>query len=124
AGKTVVVAYRPKVVSGAKPVSFASPAQRLLMDKVELLTDVEVAVTRNPGGYQVIATIPKATVGLPEGARGVERCGLDVSINFSDPAGQRNVARIHWGRNGATLVYDLPSEARLEPETWGVGVLK
>ncbi|MEI8196773.1 MAG: hypothetical protein WCI73_12815, partial [Phycisphaerae bacterium] len=70
--------------------------------------------------YQVVAVIPKATVGLV----GIERFGLDVSINFSDPAGQRNVARIHWGRNGAAVVYDLPSEARLEPETWGVGVLK
>ena len=54
----------------------------------------------------------------------MDRIGLDLSINFSDPAGQRNVARIHWGRNGAATVYDLPSEARLEPETWGVGVFE
>ena len=44
-------------------------------------------------------------------------------ITFSDPAGQRNVARLHWARNGAAMVYDLPAEARLEPETWGWGVL-
>jgi hypothetical protein len=67
------------------------------------------------------AAIPRALVGLESG---VERIGLDISINFSDPAGQRNVARIHWGRHGAAVVYDLPSEARLEPETWGVGVLE
>jgi len=50
------------------------------------------------------------------------RFGLDFSINFADPAGQRNVARLHWGRNGAANVYDLPSEARLEPELWGEAV--
>ena len=42
----------------------------------------------------------------------------DVDINFSDPAGQRNTTRIHWARNGAALTYDLPTEARLEPDLW------
>ena len=66
-------------------------------------------------------SLPLAAIGL-EGKPA--RCGLDVSITFSDPAGTVNNARLHWGRNGAAMVYDLPSEARLEPETWGVGVLK
>jgi hypothetical protein len=48
--------------------------------------------------------------------------GLDLSVDFSDPAGQRNVCCLRWGRNGAAIVYDLPTEARFEPETWGAGV--
>ena len=91
------------------------------MDKVERLADVSVVTKSTPGGYRLEAAIPRSEIGL-EGE--VERIGIDLSINFSDPAGQRNVARMHWGRNGAATVYDLPSEARLEPETWGVGVFE
>lgn len=40
-----------------------------------------------------------------------------------EPTDQRNVARLHGGRHGAAIVYDLPSEARFEPETWGEGLL-
>jgi hypothetical protein len=120
-GRTIAVAYRPKVLTDRKPVPFRSPSGEVWMDRVEVLGEVRVTVKTAPGGYRLAAAIPRALVGL-EG--GVERFGLDLSINFSDPAGQRNVARIHWGRHGAATVYDLPSEARLEPETWGVGVLE
>jgi hypothetical protein len=119
--RSIAVAYRPKVLADRKPVPFRSPSGEVWMDRVEVLSEVQVAVTTAPGGYRLEAAIPLALVGL-EG--GVERFGLDLSINFSDPAGQRNVARIHWGRHGAAIVYDLPSEARLDPETWGVGVME
>jgi len=82
-----------------------------------VLVSVKITAT----GYRLTAAIPLADVGLDAST---DRLGLDLSINFSDPAGQRNVARIHWGRNGAAMVYDLPSEARLEPETWGTGILE
>jgi hypothetical protein len=77
-------------------------------------------VKLTPGGYQLEAAIPWSATGLDPAAG---RIGLDVSVNFSDPAGQRNTARLHWGRNGAAMVYDLPTEAQLEPGTWGVGIL-
>ena len=68
----------------------------------------------------IAAAIPWSEIGLTPG---VERFGLDMSVDFSDPAGQRNVACLHWGRNGAAMVYDLPTEARFEPESWGIRVL-
>ena len=111
-----VLAYRPKVAAGARPVAFRSPSGALTMDKLETLTNVEAKVERRADGYTVTARIPRSVVEFD-----LERVpfGLDFSLNFSDPAGQRNVARLHWGRNGAANVYDLPSEARLEPEWWG-----
>ena len=121
AGGTVAVAFRPKVARDPARVPFRSPSGEVWMDKVERLAGVSVATKRTPNGYRLEAAIPRSEIGL-DGA--VDRIGLDISINFSDPAGQRNVARIHWGRNGAATVYDLPSEARLEPETWGVGVFE
>ena len=65
------------------------------MDKVERLDDTTVVVKLTPHGYRLEAAIPRSEVGL-DGK--LDRIGLDISINFSDPAGQRNVARIHWGR--------------------------
>ncbi len=121
ASGTVAVAFRPKVVKNPVRVPFRSPSGEVWMDKVEQLADVSVVTKSTPGGYRLEAAIPRSEIGL-EGE--VDRIGLDLSINFSDPAGQRNVARIHWGRNGAATVYDLPSEARLEPETWGAGVFE
>ena len=118
---TVAVAFRPKVIKNPVRVPFRSPSGEVWMDKVERLADVSVVTKSTPGGYRLEAAIPRSEIGL-EGE--VERIGMDLSINFSDPAGQRNVARMHWGRNGAATVYDLPSEARLEPETWGVGVFE
>jgi hypothetical protein len=126
-GGNVAVAFRPKVDVGAKPVAFRSPSGQLVMDKVEILADARIAVRTTADGYTLEAAIPRGEIGLDAATLAQSatpnRIGLDLSINFSDPAGQRNVARIHWGRNGAAMVYDLPSEARLEPSTWGIGEL-
>ena len=88
----------------------------MLLDLVESLTSARAAVGVRQGGYRVELAVPRADVGLTGPTR---TFGLDVDINFSDPAGQRNVACLRWGRNGASLVYDLPTEARFEPENWG-----
>jgi len=118
--RVAVMAYRPKVAQGAKPVTFRSPSGSVTMDKVEELADVRTAVKVSERSYRLAAAIPWSEIGL---SPAVERFGLDLSVDFSDPAGQRNIARLHWGRNGAAIVYDLPTEARFEPESWGVGVL-
>jgi hypothetical protein len=119
--KVKVVAYRPKVATGAKQVSFRSPSGEVRMDKLETIIDVTTAVKVTEKGYRLEAAIPWTTIGLDAKS---EKFGLDLSINFSDPAGQRNVARMHWARNGAEIVYDLPTEARLDPKNWGWGLLK
>lgn len=120
-GKNVAVAFRPKVAQGAQPVWFRSPSGQFALDQVELLNDVLMNVQLVPGGYRLEAAIPWSQIGLTPQSK---QFGLDLSVNFSDASGQRNTARIHWGRGGAAQVYDLPTEARFEPETWGVGVLK
>jgi hypothetical protein len=120
-GKNVAVAFRPKVAQGAQPVWFRSPSGQLALDKVELLGDVPMNVQMTPTGYRLEAAIPWSEIGLTPQTK---QFGLDLSVNFSDASGQHNTARIHWGRGGAAQVYDLPTEARFQPETWGVGVLR
>jgi hypothetical protein len=115
-----VVIYRAKIPQQAHPITFRSPAGYYTVDLVEVLADVPAAVKVLAGEYRLEAAIPwRLLGGLPAG----NKCGLDVSLNFSDPAGQRNTARLHWGRNGAAIVYDIPTEARLEPGMWGIGEL-
>ncbi len=120
-GKNVAVAFRPKVAQGAQPVWFRSPSGQLALDKVELLTDVPIAVELTPNGYRLEAGVPWSQLGL---TAQVKQFGLDLSVNFSDASGQHNTARIHWGRAGGAQVYDLPTEARFEPGTWGVANLR
>jgi hypothetical protein len=114
------VVYRPKLKEGATRVSFRSPSGEVWMDRVAEAPGVAAKATVTDRGYRLEAAIPWAALGVTPAAG---RFGLDLSVNFSDPAGQRNVARLHWGRNGAAIVYDLPSEARFEPEMWGTAVL-
>jgi hypothetical protein len=119
-GGVRVVESRAKVSSGAQPVTYTSPSGSVTLQKVAVVTSVAAAVRMTAGGYRLEAAIPRALVGLEPAT---ERFGLDLSVNFSDPAGQRNVACLRWGRNGAINVYDLPSQAQFEPDTWGAGVL-
>ncbi len=119
--RNVVVAFRPKCPKNTKPVSFKSPAGELRMDRVEELGNAKCVVKTASDGYVLEAAIPLAEVGL-DGKSG--KFGLDLSITFSDPSGTVNNARLHWGRGGAAMVYDLPSEARLEPQTWGSGSVR
>jgi hypothetical protein len=114
-----VVAFRAKVASGARPVPFRSPSGAVILDLVEPLASAHAAVVTSDHGYRVELALPRSAIGLSESTR---EFGLDVDINFSDPAGQRNTSRIHWARNGAAITYDLPTEARFEPELWGLGI--
>ena len=116
----VAVVFHPKATTNHKRVSFRSPSGEVVMDRVEPATNVAACVRVRRDGYSLEAAVPWTDLGVGPESR---RIGLDFSINFSNPAGERNVARIHWGRNGAAIVYDVPSEARLEPETWGVGIM-
>jgi hypothetical protein len=120
-GQAIAVLFEQKVRSDAKPVPFRSPSGEVVLDRVRLLPDARLAVVVESRGYRLEAAIPWKSLGLTPDAG---RLGLDVDVNFSDPAGQRNTARLHWGRHGAAVVYDLPSEARFEPDLWGEGVFE
>lgn len=120
-GRNVAVAFRAKVASGARPVPFRSPSSEVRIDRVDLLPDVRIVVHKQARGYQLAAAIPRSEIGLETLP---DRVALDLSTDFSDPAGERNTACLRWGRGGAAHVFDLPVEARFDPDTWGVGVFE
>ena len=55
---------------------------------------------------------------MPGAAEGMRLLG-DFALLVSDQAGAATVARLHRFRRDTNLVSDIPSEARLVPETWG-----
>ncbi|OPZ31159.1 MAG: NHL repeat protein [Lentisphaerae bacterium ADurb.BinA184] len=120
-GKARAILYRIGPHDDARPADFRSPAGQVRIADVRENADVAATVSVAADAYRLIAVIPWSLLGV-EPAAG-RTLGLDLSVNFSDPAGQRNVARLHWGRNGAAIVYDLPSEARFEPALWGTAEL-
>ena len=121
--KDLAVVYRAVVNEGKQPREFRSPSGRTMLDRVDVLADVKMAFAKTDRGYRFEAAIPLETLGLA-GLPAGTKIGLDFAISFSDPAGQVNAAKMYWGRNAAGMVYDIPSETRIEPATWGVGVLE
>lgn len=51
------------------------------------------------------------------------RLAADVAVDFSDPAGARNMAKVWWHR-GSSQVTDLPTELRFERDRWGTGEIR
>jgi hypothetical protein len=43
-----------------------------------------------------------------------------VGVIFSDPTGSRDVARHYYFDQGSQAVSDLPTEATVYPDRWGV----
>jgi len=120
-GRDLAVGFWPVSPKKRKPRHYRSPAGHTHLDRVEVLESVRVATRIATVRYRLEAAVPLAAVGLTGKLAG-RRVGLDLAINFSDPSGTVNVAKLFWARAGAGIVYDLPTEARLEPDRFGVGV--
>ncbi len=116
-GKPIAVRYR-FVVPGTKlPVVFTSPAGRSTLDDVSILSHTRVEVKRQEHGYELLARIPWAELGLSRRPTGT-LLG-DVGVIFSDPSGSRNIARYYYYDQGSQTVSDLPAEAKVCPARWG-----
>jgi len=118
-GKPVCVLYAPVRKAGDRaPRMLSSPVSAEAFDFVGVLDAAKVAVARSAKGYTLEAAIPLAALGF------APRPGLitkgDVGVVFSDPGGSRNVLRVCYANKETAIVNDIPSEARLTPEKWGV----
>jgi hypothetical protein len=116
-GRDEVWLYRP-VSAEKKPHVFSSLVGDEKFDYVGLMPEARVFAEVVPGGYLLEAAIPWKALGI----RPEKTMPFDLQIIFSDPAGSTNVGGVWWcSNNGANLtVEDLPTEAKLYPEGWGV----
>ncbi len=116
------IAMLMKQVSGIekKEYQYASPVMTMVFDYVDVFSEAEVAVVRDTenGVYVLEAKMPLDRLGLTPQAGAL--ISGDVGIVTSDTIGTKNENRIYYHNQDTNLVWDLPSEARLEPSKWGV----
>ncbi len=116
-GKPVAVLFEP--VTSPR----AEKPERLMaatIDRISLLEDAQVKITRRKNGYVLTASVPLAKLGLdakpgedyPMVLRG------DVGVVFSGPAGGRELRLYRYNRETG-MTADLTTEATLQPAEWG-----
>ncbi len=117
-GNTEVFAHRPKSEQ-KRPHTFTSPVGEAKFDFVGPLPSAEAALMASATGYVAEVALPWKSLGY---ASMPESFPFDVQVIFSDPAGTTNVGSVWLNavNSPAQTVEDLPTEARLYPETWGV----
>jgi len=118
-GRPTCVLYQPVLAGGRRePRMFSSPVSAEPFDRVVQLASAQVAIKRGERSYVLEAAVPLKEIGLAPNAGAVLRG--DVGVIFSDPGGHRNVLRAYYANKESAIVNDIPSEARLEPQKWGV----
>ena len=124
-GKPVAMVYRYKVDNAPpdKRAHFTSPVGEVYIDVVEEVKGVELAVNSEldeKGKPRIIieAAIPWASMGVRSPYIG-QRLRGDIGLLQSDQHGMRTMSRLYWAGKTATVVADIPSEARIVPSTWG-----
>ncbi|HUT37618.1 MAG TPA: FlgD immunoglobulin-like domain containing protein [Planctomycetota bacterium] len=117
--KPVCVLYEAEVRGGEKrPKTFSSPTGSLAFERVMMLDSAQVVVQRTAKGYRLSAAVPLREIGFAP-KPGLATRG-DVGVIFSDPGGSRNVLRAYHANKDTAIVNDIPSEARLAPDKWGI----
>lgn len=124
AGASVALMLREKA-PGAQARNrriYSSPVSTVVFDAAALSDTVSVSATPTGDGVRVEMAIPWPEIGLAPAPGAVLRG--DFGLLSSDRAGTETTGRVYRFRAGANLVSDIPSEARLAPETWGRMILE
>jgi len=118
-GKPVCVLYETVLRGGErKPRLLSSPTGAVSFDRVVALDAAQVAIVRTAEGYALEAAVPLAAIGFEPQPALITKG--DVGVIFSDPGGSRNVLRAYYANQETAIVNDIPSEARLTPDKWGI----
>ncbi len=118
-GKPVCVLYdfvAPEQRGARLP--FSSPWRTVWCDRAGILKEAQVAVTRGNGEYTLEAAVPLAAIHLAPAALGATRG--DVGRVMSDQTGTQATSRVYWANKNTNIMADLPSEAGLQPNLWGL----
>ncbi|VVM08216.1 partial gluconolactonase, partial [Methylacidimicrobium cyclopophantes] len=116
-GRPIAVLYRYRVPGTSEPSEFASPIGVTRIDRVEVLSDAQVRIEPELGGYSLYASVPLQKIGWHPVPGGVYRG--DLGIIYSDRSGTIDELRMYWANRQTGLVNDLASEAAIDPSRWG-----
>ena len=116
-GSPTAVLYNALVPNAKSPVVFRNPAGReVVFDAVSEVRNATVKIENTDEGYVVEAAVPAGILGKLWPRRLIPG---DAGIIVADSTGRR-VARAYRFNREARIVNDVPSEAALQPENWGV----
>jgi len=101
---------------------FTSPTGAEVFDKVVLLKEARVAIKRTQNGYVLEAAVPFSALHFSPKPSATYRG--DVGVIYSDAGGSRNVLRACYFNKETAIVNDIPTEARLQPQNWGLVVVE
>ncbi|HBC86718.1 MAG TPA: hypothetical protein DCZ94_07180 [Lentisphaeria bacterium] len=123
-GKMVAVLNQKCAPGAAKGegFGFASPARTIPFDRVVMAPDVKIASSGINGGYFVEAAIPWKLLGVSP--KSGLKLKADFGVLFADDGGTMTVSRQYWSNKETNLVNDIPGEADLAPNRWGVITLE
>jgi hypothetical protein len=113
-GKVMAVLYWPVVPGHAgERFAFTSPVPSIGMDAV-LRVDDQVMLANHEGDYEL--SVPLALLGLKPVAGQTIRA--DTGILRGN--GFQTMQRCWWSNKATSMTADVPSEARLTPQLWGL----
>jgi hypothetical protein len=114
-GKNTAVLFRTMAPDAPKgdAVRFESPIGKVTFDQVRLVSD-QVQLAQDGGNYEF--SVPLKLLGFRPAA------GEEVLADIGILRGRegRTMQRVYWSDKDTVLISDLPSEARLHPERWGI----
>jgi len=114
---SVAVLYRWKAKGEKNPVKFTCPWRSHTVDRVDVLKNAKVNITRRGGGYTVEASVPLADLGFSPAAGKTYKA--DLGVIFSDAKGDNRAARVYWSNRATGLTADIPGEIMAAPSLWG-----
>ena len=103
----------------AKPVVFASPVGMCEVARVEELENCGTRVVRDAKGYTLSVAIPSRHLPLARDEKLSGRHLMDVGVIFGDETGGEAKRREYFFDDESRIVYDIPSEAGVNPSKWG-----
>jgi hypothetical protein len=113
--KTVAVLYRP-VAPGTpgEPVSFSSPLRTIKFDRVEDVSTQVMLAGNADGDFEL--SVPLSVLGLKPS----QGASLRGDVGLLRGNGFETVQRVYWHNKATGLTSDIPSEAELTPQFWGM----
>ena len=112
-GRPVALLYRA-VVPGAKvPVPFSSPWRTITFDRVDDVS-ADLRFAAQGGDYEL--SVPLMTLGLRPGPGQSIRADLGILRG----SGFQTTQRVYWQNKATGMTADVPSEAMLTPNLWGL----
>jgi hypothetical protein len=120
----VCMAYRKRVPGfTGDPVTLQSPTGAEQFDRIEAIP-VTMDYTAKPTGFTATVRLPLAALGLSLKPATLVR--LDAGYRFGNATGSIAAQRAYvWNHSPlSAIIYDVPSETRMEPARWGQALVE